>query len=268
MTQRTCAATGLVLFDGPVVAHRVARESYGPLRPLMRPDEDARDAWSRFDTPGRTIYAAADSSTAYAEALAWARQDIANERRELSKTAAHFGLSIEDLWADIWDEWHANESMAPGWLPAVWRGGRRLYEVRFGRGPWVDIDHSETLRVISGALREELETRWGVCGGLTLADVKSERRGVTTRIAEWLRETVTLDDGSQPKPKPAAAQAANGATRTPGTDASMRCTAAAVTATSAVTYRPPVASNARPDGDDASMSTVPMREPLGSMRRT
>ncbi|MFZ4892853.1 hypothetical protein ACL9RL_00225 [Plantibacter sp. Mn2098] len=198
MTQRTCAATGLVLFDGPVVAHRVARESYGPLRPLMRPDEDARDAWSRFDTPGRTIYAAADSSTAYAEALAWARQDIANERRELSKTAAHFGLSIEDLWADIWDEWHANESMAPGWLPAVWRGGRRRYEVRFGRGPWVDIDHSETLRVISGVLREELETRWGVCGGLTLADVKSERRGVTTRIAEWLRETVTLDDGSQP----------------------------------------------------------------------
>ena len=61
---RICGKTGLALVDGPDSAYRVAKESYGPLNPQERGLlSDDRSLWYRFDTPGRTIYAAEQRKT-------------------------------------------------------------------------------------------------------------------------------------------------------------------------------------------------------------
>lgn len=75
MTRRLCAQTGLSIIEGPVIMYRVsvARPGRGPLNPKERPADpvvDRRD-WSRFDTPGLTIYGADLRVTAFTESLAF-----------------------------------------------------------------------------------------------------------------------------------------------------------------------------------------------------
>ena len=68
--------------------------------------------------------------------------------------------------------------------------------LRFEAGPWVDIAHSETLAALNGALGSllyEVEVEQT----LTLAEVTSGRREVTTILASWIRDQV-LDNGSYP----------------------------------------------------------------------
>ncbi|PVE14491.1 hypothetical protein DDA93_15990 [Arthrobacter sp. Bz4] len=193
---RTCARTGLALVAGPVAAYRVAKESYGPLNPQERGLlSDDRSQWYRFDTPGRTIYAAEDPKTAFLEALSWARM-TASHAQYLKKTAAFFDESIEVIRQEVEEQWHANGHMAPGWIPANWRDGRLLYTLNFEEGHWVDISHADTLGALNGALGSLLYSI-DVEDSLTLAEVTSGRREVTTVLGSWIREQI-LDDGSYP----------------------------------------------------------------------
>ncbi|GEO90715.1 hypothetical protein KFL01_00210 [Kocuria flava] len=70
-----CTRTGLARVDGPVNGFRIAKTSYGPLNPPVRPEAivDRSDS-SRFDTPGSTVYLSGDAATAYAGPRSpWAR---------------------------------------------------------------------------------------------------------------------------------------------------------------------------------------------------
>lgn len=129
---RICKKTGLALTGGPLTGYRVAKESYGPLNPQERGslDED-RINWYRFDTPGRTLYAAADPESAFIEALSWARMTY-DHRSYLAKTANFMGLDLEEMRRIVEEEWSANSSMVPGWIPANWREGRLLYTLSSG----------------------------------------------------------------------------------------------------------------------------------------
>ncbi|WP_427130531.1 hypothetical protein [Pseudarthrobacter sp. S9] len=179
-----------------MTAYRVAKESYGPLRPQERGllSED-RSGWYRFDTPGRTVYAAEDQETAFLEALSWARMTT-QHAEYLKKTAAFFGEPVEKIREDVEDEWHANGHMIPGWIPANWRDGRLVYSMRFESGSWVDIAHGDSIAALNEALGNFLY-EVDVPETLTLAEVTGGRREVTTLLASWIRDQIP-DDGSYP----------------------------------------------------------------------
>lgn len=131
---RTCQQTGLALIEGPLTAYRVATESYGPLNPQERgPLEQDRSAWSRFETPGRILYAASNPESAFIEALSWARMTHSHHTY-LAKTAKFMGLPVAQLRRIMEEEWSANSNMVPGWIPANWREGRLLYTLEIGTG--------------------------------------------------------------------------------------------------------------------------------------
>ena len=111
--------------------------------------------------------------------------------------AESLGIDVKELADAIDDDWGHNNAVARPWLPAGWRDGRRLYSLQFGQGSWVDITHSDTLGALSHSMRVPLY-ELGVNLGLTLADITADDREITTTIARWLRDEVTLDDGSQP----------------------------------------------------------------------
>ncbi|WP_125610380.1 hypothetical protein [Specibacter cremeus] len=179
-----------------MTAYRVAKESYGPLGPQERGAfDDDRSGWYRFDTPGRTIYAAEDARTAFLEALSWARMTT-RHAAYLSKTAKFFGVDIKTVRAEVEDDWQRNGNMAPGRIPANWRDGRLLYTLDFGAGAWVDVTHGDTIAVLTGVLDRELY-QLDVTESLTLAEITGGRREVTTLLAMWIREQL-LDDGSYP----------------------------------------------------------------------
>lgn len=178
---------------------RVARESYGPLNPVPRArDEDPRP-WSRFDTPGRTIYATADRVTAYMELLAPYRTEISTKRRALQPIADELDMSLEELWEDIVRDWDEQGMMKARWLPRVFREGRALYTLELPAGWWINIAATETI----AALHDLAESPWPTEHGpltepLTLSHLTSDDRVLTTAIAEFLRESITLQDGTLP----------------------------------------------------------------------
>lgn len=197
MTNRVDSATGLRLVASPSVpVYRVAKSSYGPMNPPVR-DGSKRRAWSRWDTPGRTVYASESAETAFIEALAWANEEAVSHDRAIRKTAELFGIPTTEARAMVEADWLKAGNMQPGWLPAIWRDGRRMYQLTFPDGWWVDVTSSDTLSAISTALEEQL-VKAGVSGTLTMSEMTSNDRKLTTRIATWLREEITLDDGSQP----------------------------------------------------------------------
>lgn len=199
LDQRVCSRTGLALVEGPASALRVARESYGPLDPPFRMPGECPQEWSRYDTPGRTIYACADRVTAYMELLAPYRTDVNAERRALQPVADGMGKDLDALWRDIVAEWDEAGMMNAGWLPRVFREGRKLYTLTFPAGWWIDITATETI----AALEDLLPQAWPTAEGpleepLTLAHLTGDDRFLTTAIATALREEVTLDDGTLP----------------------------------------------------------------------
>lgn len=127
---------------GPDTAVRVARESYGPLNPVVRTAEEGVEAWSRYDTPGQTIYACADPVTAYMELLAPYRTDVNRERRALQPIADAMRMDLDALWDQIVAEWDEAGTMKASWLPRAFRDGRKLYTLRFPDG-LVDRHHGD-----------------------------------------------------------------------------------------------------------------------------
>ncbi|HEY8310453.1 MAG TPA: hypothetical protein VIG47_07850, partial [Gemmatimonadaceae bacterium] len=174
----------------------MAKSSYGPLNPPFR-DGSKRRAWNRWDTPGRTVYASDSVQTAYIEGLAWANEEATAHDRAIRKTAEFFDVSVRAARAMVEADWLKAGNMQPGWLPTVWRDGRRMYAITFPDGWWVDAESSDTLSAVSASL-EDILLKWGITGTLTMSELTSNDRKLTTRIATWLREEVTLDDGTQP----------------------------------------------------------------------
>ncbi len=197
-----CARSGLELVDDPLPgSYRIARTSFGPLAPVPRElDSDGSHdpaGWSRFDTVGRTLYSTDDRLTSFMELLAPYRTEINGSRRALQKDADAMGIPLDRYWSMVVADWDQAGTMRARWLPRVWRDGRALYRLTYPSGWWVDITSTRTLAALSAALDTELNDL-GVSGGLTVAHVTSDDRAITTLIARWLRDTVTLFDGTQP----------------------------------------------------------------------
>lgn len=202
-THRICSKTGLALTCGPVFAHRIARESYDPLNPPVRqphsdPSVELRDhvgSWGRYDTVGRTIYAADEPVVAFMEMLAPYQTTVRDERRALQPLADHLGIPLENLWRDIVADWDEAGNMKASWLPRQFREGRGLYTLQFPQGWWIDITAVETIVV----LRDLFGSAWPTASGetdkpLTLSHLTGDDRVRTTAIASRLRNSVELDD--------------------------------------------------------------------------
>jgi hypothetical protein len=105
-----CTRTGLELVKSPPPgSYRIARSSYGALAPKEREPEPGGSldpaGWSRFDTVGRTLYSTSDRVTAFMELLAPYRTEINGERRALQRDADAMGISLDDYWAMVVDDW-------------------------------------------------------------------------------------------------------------------------------------------------------------------
>lgn len=190
-----CGSTGLAYVTGPVRGYRIAKSSYGPLNPLPRSSGTIdRSSWSRFDTPGSTVYLAGDRRTAYAETLAMAR--VGKDFRDaVAFAAGQFGITVETARKMIQDDWTRNGNMVPGWLPANWRDGRLMYTLQIPSPTrWIDLTAAESIAALNRHLGQQLDDAFGI-GTITLGTLAGENRSATTAMAEWLREQV-LDDGN------------------------------------------------------------------------
>lgn len=194
---RVCAMTGF----GLVEAHgsdawRVAKERYvatsgitgvlvtGRVGPLPRSVPDHR---GRYDTLGRTVYFADRPITALAEVL----QSFRVQTLSITKDATVLGIDVDEYRARLSLEFLERGLPVPGEIPASWMSARSLYRVHMPRtGWWVKIDSADTLNAVSDVMR-------GSRGQLTLADVCGEDRGLTTELAQVVRDSV-LDDDTAP----------------------------------------------------------------------
>ena len=196
MSSRICQKTGLALVSGPVTGYRIANASYGVLNPQKRHEDDLRDDWSRWDTPGRTIYIADTLETAFRECLAWARM-IPSHQKKLSRLADLWDMEPDDVMREVQADFDKLGHMQPGHLPFSWRDSRLIHglEVPASCGAWVDVEDQATLDALSLGAPLGLQTFTGH-ETVDRAATYSNDRDVTTRIAQWLRN-VTLDDGSE-----------------------------------------------------------------------
>lgn len=198
-TSRVCTKTGLAITAGPVHSYRIARQSFGPLSPRLRPDGGDASEWSRYDTPGRTLYSATDKLTTFMEMLAPYRTIVHENRRALQPVADVMGIALDDLWSQIVREWDEDGKMKASWLPRTFREGRSMFTLRFPAGSWIDITAIDTISAIHELFDGEFPTSEGTLREpLTLSHLTGDDRILTTAIATMLRNDVELDDGSLP----------------------------------------------------------------------
>lgn len=194
---RVCTSTGLAIVDEELEGFRIAKSSYGPTSPIQRPPLPPRslqrNKWSRFDTAGSTIYLADTKRTAFLETLAPIR--IGPEFRSAVAFAAKtFGIPLADARAMVEADWVSNGNMVPGWLPASWRDGRLMYNLRVPAPvQCVDLTDDISIAALNREIGERLEALREP--GITLGTFTGNNRRATTVIAEWIRDQV-LDDGS------------------------------------------------------------------------
>lgn len=197
-----CASTGLnlVASSGQHI-FRVARTQYGPVNPPERiPAEHPAEGWSRWDTPGRTMYGCSNAVGAFVEVLEYIRADPP------STPMAELFDDVDDddaatLAEQIARELPAHGAMPYRSIPHAWRQIRSLYELHLPRTGWfIDITAAESLSVVSEQLGPTLLAQCGI-DQLTLSELTSSSeqfKKLTTGIATWIRETVHLFDGHRP----------------------------------------------------------------------
>lgn len=139
------------------------------------------------------MYACADEVTGFMELLAPYRTEVQGQRRALQPLADSLGVPLDTLWRDIVDEWDTSGTMKASWLPTSFRDGRALYTLSLPQGWWVDVTTTETIAALGDLLEDHLDEP------LTMSHVSGEDRLLTTKIADVLRNDVTLDDGSLPR---------------------------------------------------------------------
>lgn len=188
MNEWTCAKTGLSIVEGPVTMYRVAvaRSGRGPLNPLNRPADPgiSRGDWSRFDTPGLTIYGADRRETAFTESLAY-KAPSARDYASLAEIARDQGTELDELLAEL-----RNAGVQVDGLDPDWRLSREIYRLEFPSGPWVNLTHPDTVVAVKAS---------GIAAAdrLTVADLTGDERAVTTAVAQWIRAQ-ELEDGRRP----------------------------------------------------------------------
>ncbi|OBK38622.1 hypothetical protein A5658_03635 [Mycobacterium sp. 1245111.1] len=197
-----CPATGLnlVASSGQSI-FRVARTQYGAINPPPRvPGRDAVEDWSRWDTPGRTVYGCVTAVGAFVEVLEYIRPDPPR-----TPMAELFDDVDDDdaatLAEQIARELPAHGAMAYRSIPQAWRQIRSLYELRLPRDGWfVDICGAESISVLTEQLGSTVLADCGI-DQLTLSELTSSSedfKALTTGIATWVRDTVQLFDGHRP----------------------------------------------------------------------
>jgi RES domain len=188
MIRRQCDKTGLSIVEGSVTMFRVAvaREERGPLRPIERPFDPAADrrSWSRFDTPGLTIYGADLRVTAFTESLAF-KAPSARSYAALAEIAAFLDVDLNELLNELRDEGLPIDGM-----DADWRLDREIYRLEFPALPWIDLTHPDSVVSIKAS---------GIAAAdrLTVADLTGDDRALTTAVAQWIRAQ-QLNDGGRP----------------------------------------------------------------------
>lgn len=164
----------------------VAKATRGPLNPVRRPDDPAlgRGDWSRFDTPGLTVYGADLRETAFTEALAF-KAPSARNYAGLAEVAKDQGIELVDLLEEL-----KRADVPVGGMDPNWRMDREIYTLGMPSGPWVDLTHPDTVRAVKAS---------GIAAAdrLTIADLTGDDRSLTTRIAQWIRAAY-LQDGRHP----------------------------------------------------------------------
>ena len=202
MDSTICAATGLnIVASSGQSIFRVARTEYGPVNPPSRiPGEHPVEGWSRWDTPGRTVYGCSTATGALVEVLEYIRPDPPD---------TPLGELFDDVDSDdaatlaeqIARELPAHGAMPYRSIPQAWRQIRSLYELRLPRAGWfVDITGAESISVVSEELGSTLLAECGI-DQLTLSELTSSSekfKKLTTGIATWIREMIHLYDGHRP----------------------------------------------------------------------
>lgn len=195
-----CAMTGLNLVQSAhQTIYRVAKTNHGAINPPPRNENDSPLGWSRWDTPGRTIYGGTTAVGAFVEVL---------EYIDPGPPPIPLGELFDDvdaLDALTLDEQIARElprhgAMQYKSISQGWRQERNLYELRLPADGWfVDVTGADSIAVI-GRSQQALLAQCAV-DRLTLSqltDSSDEQKVLTTGIAAWIRDSIVLDDGSRP----------------------------------------------------------------------
>ena len=197
-----CASTGLnIVASSAQSIFRVAKTKFGPVNPPARvPGEHPVEDWSRWDTPGRTIYGSSTATGAFVEVLEYITPDPP------STPMAELFDDIEAGDADTFADQIARELPAHGGMPyrsisQGWRQVRSVYELQLPNTGWfVDITGANSISVVSDQLGSTLLAECGI-EQLTLSELTSssaDLKRLTTGIATWIRESVQLQDGERP----------------------------------------------------------------------
>jgi hypothetical protein len=197
-----CASTGLniVACTGQSI-FRVARTQYGPINPPPRvPGEHPVEGWSRWDTPGRTIYGCSSATGAFVEVLEYIRPDPPKTPliELFDDVDVDDGFTLDEQVAR---ELPAHGGMLYRSIPQGWRRIRSLYELWLPQDSWfVAINGANSISVINRELGPTLSSECGI-EQLTLSELTSsaaELKKLTTGIATWIREFIVLHDGARP----------------------------------------------------------------------
>lgn len=184
---RACPTTGIALLPacGQTV-FRLAKPSYGPLNPQCRPltSDDDRSRWNRFDLPGeQTVYAASTPEGAYGELLGGLKKPAPLAASVLFDDAGGAAVTVEELIAEDWAA--LGKRLAPHVVNVNWLDEFRLYTMTLPQQGWlVDSEHSRTVTFLQENIPLALWER-GV-QGVTVSDLRSEDRFLTTHLAERL----------------------------------------------------------------------------------
>lgn len=183
------------LVRAPLNGYRIATESYGPMAPLPRGYYFREDVggWNRFDTPGRTVYAAQTRRGAFTECLYDRRLDH-QSRSAIAFMAEAFKESWEEAFNRYADEQLFLGHSAPGTLPASWRESRKVYELNSAEDlVWFDLSTDHSLAYIDRVLGAEIYRTCHV-SSIDASHLIGDNRVLTTLVATRLR-SLRLQDG-------------------------------------------------------------------------
>lgn len=197
-----CASTGLnlVASTGQSV-FRVAQTRFGPISPPPRnPAAHPVQGWSRWDTPGRTIYGCTSAIGAFAEVIEYIRPDPPQiPMAELFDDVEPGDAAT--LAEQIARELPMHGAMMYRSISQGWRDARTLYELQLPHTGWfVNITGAESISALSAQLGPTLLAECGI-EQLTLSELTTSSpalKTLTTGIATWIRDQVVLFDGERP----------------------------------------------------------------------
>lgn len=197
-----CASTGLnIVASSSQSIFRVAHTKYGPVNPPPRlPGVHAVEDWSRWDTPGRTIYGGSTATGAFVEVLEYI--DPAPPPIPMAELFDDVHAGDAATLADqIARELPLHGGMPYRSISQGWREARSLYELQLPHSGWfVDITGANSISVVSDQLASTLLAECGI-ERLTLSELTSsseQAKKLTTGIATWIRESAQLFDGERP----------------------------------------------------------------------